>query len=66
MRGKRCGNYKPVKLRVGWNKSWHTDPFVVRFVNNFIQERQMQPAMDPVNAIVCEKQESTNIVTLFY
>lgn len=26
----------------------------------------MQPAMDPVNAIVCEKQESTNIVTLFY
>jgi hypothetical protein len=28
-------------------------------MNNFIQERQMQPAMDPVNAIVGEKQEST-------
>lgn len=59
MRGKRCGYYKAVKLRVRWNRSRHTDPFVVRFMNNFIQERYVQPAMDPVNAIVGEKQEST-------
>lgn len=35
-----------------------TDPFVMGFVNQLIEERQVKPAVYPIYEIVCEYQES--------
>ena len=35
------------------------NPFVVRFVDVFVDERDMQPAVKPVDAVVRKEEEAT-------
>jgi hypothetical protein len=42
MRGEGCGDY----------------PFVVRFMDMLVHEWNMQPSMNPVDAVVCEHKET--------
>lgn len=44
MRGEGCGD----------------DPLVVRFVNVLVDEWQVQPSVDPVDAVVGEQQEPSS------
>lgn len=36
----------------------HTDPFMVGFMQVFVDYRDMQPPMDPIDQVICEQQVS--------
>ncbi len=41
-----------------------TDPFVVRFVEDLVDEGDVQPSVDPVDAVIGEQEESICLLVL--